>query len=247
MMRATTVSIGIILGILVAGEAWFLLSMGPTGAYLLLLLVLIMCSVLVSFCMARISDLKKTQASIFSELAAAKRQYLQAKDQQTHVWQALKALRDGIIILDKENRVYDLNAKAEALLGVAVNQVIGKPASVFARYKNGKPIALLLLESEHGTVEKEVPVSESLVLNVFINFLEPGHGGKIIVLQDVTKASIAKKNSAEFMSFTLHQLNSPLAAIKLSLEMFLDGSFGRVTKQQRAIIEKTYQRTVHSF
>lgn len=40
----------------------------------------------------------------------------------------------------------------------------------------------------------------------------------------------------------IHQLKSPLSSIKLSLQMFLDGSFGKITKEQKEIIEKIYQK-----
>lgn len=40
----------------------------------------------------------------------------------------------------------------------------------------------------------------------------------------------------------IHQLRSPLSSIKLSLQMFLDGSFGKVTKEQREILQKICQK-----
>lgn len=56
------------------------------------------------------------------------------------------------------------------------------------------------------------------------------------------EVEIYEKTKTDFVSSAVHQLKMPLSTIKLSLEMLLDGSFGKINKEQKDIIEKTYQR-----
>lgn len=44
----------------------------------------------------------------------------------------------------------------------------------------------------------------------------------------------------DFLALTSHQLRSPLSVIKGYVAMLLDGTFGKVTKKQKVILEKTY-------
>src|SRR3989344_1497417 len=45
----------------------------------------------------------------------------------------------------------------------------------------------------------------------------------------------------DFVSLTAHQLRKPLSSIRLSLEMLLDGDFGKISEEQKDIIEKILQ------
>ncbi len=44
-------------------------------------------------------------------------------------------------------------------------------------------------------------------------------------------------------SLLIHQLKSPLSSMKLSTEMFLDGNFGNLTKEQKEIIQKMHSKS----
>ena len=52
-----------------------------------------------------------------------------------------------------------------------------------------------------------------------------------------------KKEKLDFISLTAHQLKRPLSSIKLSLEMLYKGNFGRISKEQKDVIEKILQRS----
>ena len=45
----------------------------------------------------------------------------------------------------------------------------------------------------------------------------------------------------DFVSLTAHQLRNPLSSMKLSLEMLLDGDFGKISDEQKDIITKVLQ------
>ncbi len=45
---------------------------------------------------------------------------------------------------------------------------------------------------------------------------------------------------SEFIAFTTHQLKTPLAGIKWSLKMLMDGDVGAITEEQHSLISKIY-------
>ncbi len=50
------------------------------------------------------------------------------------------------------------------------------------------------------------------------------------------------KTEVNFISLTAHQLKDPLSSMRLSLEMLLDGDFGKISKDEKDIIEKILQK-----
>ena len=58
----------------------------------------------------------------------------------------------------------------------------------------------------------------------------------------MAKRKINEKIKKDFVLLSIHKLKTPLSSIKLSLGMLLDGSFGKVSNEQKDIIKKIYQR-----
>ncbi len=52
-----------------------------------------------------------------------------------------------------------------------------------------------------------------------------------------------RKTKIDLVSLTAHQLKKPLSSIKLSLEMLLGGDFGKITEEQKEIVEKILQKS----
>ncbi len=62
----------------------------------------------------------------------------------------------------------------------------------------------------------------------------------MVILHDVTREKMVERMKTEFVSISAHQLRTPLAAIKWTLKMILDGDVGEINKEQRDYLEKTY-------
>ncbi len=63
----------------------------------------------------------------------------------------------------------------------------------------------------------------------------------LVVLHDITREKLVERMKTEFVSITAHQLRTPISAIKWTLKMLLDGDLGKITKEQKEIIGKSYQ------
>jgi signal transduction histidine kinase len=62
----------------------------------------------------------------------------------------------------------------------------------------------------------------------------------LVILHDITREKIVERMKTEFVSLAAHQLRTPLSAIKWTLRMLLDGDLGKITKEQREFIDKSY-------
>jgi len=66
--------------------------------------------------------------------------------------------------------------------------------------------------------------------------------GIMHVLEKAEKSRMnAEKLKDQFISVAAHQLKAPLSAIRLSLKMLLDQNFGKISDDQKDILEKTYK------
>lgn len=141
----------------------------------------------------------------------------------------IENIRDGVIVLDPQKRVVDINPAAITILGQPNRSMIGKPAELlFARYHDrfdylwGTQDARVELQIDHG--------SQPLIFDTRITQLQDKRGvhtGYLIVVRDITErkqneqilyqakemaeaANIAKNSFIGTMS---HELRTPLTTI----------------------------------
>lgn len=57
-----------------------------------------------------------------------------------------------------------------------------------------------------------------------------------------TQAKNEEKNKIEPVSLAAHQLRTPLSAVRFSLKMLLGGSMGKISGEQKEVLEKTYKK-----
>ena len=155
-------------------------------------------------------------------------------------------MNDPIIGLDNEGIVLFVNDEALKIIGLKSEDIIGKPASELA-VSNDLIRSLILKESEtpkkqplkifaHGKesyFEKEIhnititPTGEEKEINI----------GDVIILRNITlfkELDFAKTN---FIATVSHELKTPIASIKLSLQLLENGKTGDMNDDQKQLVE----------
>lgn len=61
------------------------------------------------------------------------------------------------------------------------------------------------------------------------------------LMQEADHLRAVDKGKTEFVSMTVHQLRTPLSAIKWTFHMIMNGDLGPVTAEQRSFLEKGYE------
>jgi PAS domain S-box-containing protein len=175
----------------------------------------------------------------------------------------IESMSDGVIVLDAEDRIVDINPVAEGILTCVSSEVIGNPAlQVLSRWPD-------LVERYNSMAEThtEITVGEGIVQRYFDVRISPLRDrlrhltGRLIVLRDVTRrkdlevelqrakeaAEAANQAKDEFISVVTHELRSPLGSVMGSVGLLEDDDAQPISEEQREllrIIEANAQRMV---
>lgn len=176
--------------------------------------------------------------------------------EKTRTESIISNLETGIIEYDADFRITLVNPKAEAMLKIPKESMIGltvkaddlkthtelKPlveifypalAEKVKRIQNGDKsthIIELKVRGELDTQVTTIPIFDAT--NNTFRYLK--------VLRDVSRENAIAHSKSEFISVAAHQLRTPLSAIKWVFRMLLDEDVGPIGKEQRDFLQKGY-------
>ena len=120
---------------------------------------------------------------------------------------ALETIADGVMLLDRDERVLLWNAAAEAMTGLRVSDVLGRPArEALPGYEN---VAAVGVDGRPQTVPLEVNGRE-LWLSFSVVRVEEG---TVYAFRDLTEDRALEQMRSDFVATVSHELRTPLAAI----------------------------------
>jgi PAS domain S-box-containing protein len=164
----------------------------------------------------------------------------------------INKMHDPIIGLDNEGLVLFANDEALKIMGMQSNEVIGKSATLLALTNDlmrslivnelendseasGKKVLPMKIfaDGKESYFEKEIvnitikPTGEELIIAI----------GDVIILRNITifkELDFAKTN---FIATVSHELKTPIASIKLSLQLLEKVETGAINEEQKQLIE----------
>ncbi len=127
----------------------------------------------------------------------------------------VESMSDGVIVLDAQDRLADINAAAQRLIGMTGDAPIGAPADHVLR---GWPE----LVSSNGRTSCEVRRGTDTCLDVRTVKLADRHGattGRLIMLRDVSERARIDQLRDDWTRTIVHDLRNPLASVSSALEI----------------------------
>lgn len=162
---------------------------------------------------------------------------------------------DGIIILDTEGRIEQINPACENLTGLSELALIGKPFSQIVRGCKTD-----LIKSDDGLFginadNSEVLLKDCVIINslggnntpVEINFAAINSEDSekpekyVGVIRNVSRQKEIERLRDDFTATLTHDLRTPLLAAIQTLKFFLDGSLGELEEKQRVLLSTMLQ------
>jgi PAS domain S-box-containing protein len=140
----------------------------------------------------------------------------------------IESMSDAVLVIDKHNRIVDLNPAAATILRRPASEVIGQPAITILAARND------LIERYRDIAEVQTEITSIYdprrFFDLRISPLHDRHGrltGRLIVLHDISdrkqieaalyqakeQAEIASKSKSTFLANMSHELRTPLTSI----------------------------------
>ncbi len=162
---------------------------------------------------------------------------------------------DGIIIIDKNGNIEQVNPACENLTGLSSQTLAGMRIQQIAYTDNPlmnkapksdvQTSILGLAEEKSEFLLRDMYIRNSLseeYVPVEINFAKLSDGEKFVgVIRNFTAQKENERLRDDFIATLTHDLRTPLLASIQTLNFFLDGSLGQISEQQNVMLSTMRQ------
>jgi two-component system phosphate regulon sensor histidine kinase PhoR len=170
--------------------------------------------------------------------ARLKAQIQDLEGEQAKAAAILDSMVEGVIAIDRRERLLLMNHAARAIFGLGEERVEGRPFLEMIRHK-----ALLDLieairlanvgETRRREIELGPPVERTVEAHATSVAITPGGQGLLLVLHDITELRRLERVRTEFVANVSHELRTPLTSIRGYLETLLDGALEEPANARR--------------
>jgi len=167
----------------------------------------------------------------------------QAVEEKNKTLAIITNFTDGLLFFNKDNKLSLINPTAEEFLRVSAMEIIGQSFFKKSSFSNLEVVLSFLRKiKEKEVFREETRIGEMLNIEISSIFIkrEEEKIGTLVVLHDITREKMVERMKTEFVSLAAHQLRTPLSAIKWTLKMMLDGDMGKISKEQKELLQKSY-------
>jgi len=186
--------------------------------------------------------LKDTQLALTNMLEDVEEAKDREEQEKNKTLSIITNLADGLLFFNNEEKIDLMNSQAENFFGLGAKEIIGKSLQELDNFTDLKPLVKLLGKKIEKIFRKEILIKKNLTLEVStVPILrEKTKTGTLVILHDISREKMIERMKSEFVSLAAHQLRTPLSAIKWTMKMLIEGDLGKITKEQKEFIEKTY-------
>jgi len=142
----------------------------------------------------------------------------------------LSSMMEGVVAVDAEGRLINMNRSASALLKTP-EAYAGKLFHEIIRNASLQSFIDTVL-AEKNTIEKEISFYDDehrhlYVRGTVLHDPEGGCIGALLVMNDITRLKKLENMRSEFVSNVSHEIKTPITAIKASVETLLDNGLNK--------------------
>lgn len=148
-----------------------------------------------------------------------------------------RILDEGLIVLEDDGTIFDLNPRAAAILGDDGSPLVGRsilmtrfpvPGDLLDELRRGSgPVRRMVQAGGEGEGSTYVQIVALAMKG------SSGRGGFLLSLRDLTGIRELERNREEFLSVVSHDLRAPLTSLKGFVELLLSGDY----RSEQSLVE----------
>jgi PAS domain S-box-containing protein len=203
-------------------------------------------------------ELEKTKTAMVNLLEDANILETSLKKERDRIRTIVSSIGEGIIVVDKKNKITLINQSAEKILEITAAEVLGHDiVKVIPLYSGLERMTL-----DNHPVAKVLQTGKiffsSLKDNLYFQ-LSSGRrfstiimaapilgekiSGVVLMFRDASEEKELDEARTGFISVASHQLRTPLTSMRWFSEMLIDGDAGEINEDQKHFVERIYQGT----
>jgi PAS domain S-box-containing protein len=158
------------------------------------------------------------------------------KFEKSRIETIINQMKDGIIGLDEQKNILFINAVAEKMLGLKEQDIIGKYVADIALTND---LMRRLLQDDHRKELKIYADNKESYFNKDVLSVSNDDQviGNVIVLRNITPFHELNEAKTNFIATVSHELKTPIAAIKMSLDLLENKQIGSLNNDQQQLID----------
>jgi signal transduction histidine kinase len=243
MPKKTIKLLGVLLTLLAAVGVLFFLQFKIELLVYVILLFSLLLLLLLLFLSYEIEKLQKINFGIIKVLENSEKKVVSHSFAQNSILSVINKLEDGIILLNSDNCILFINQIAENLLSISSKKVLKERLINIVFPVDKQEIARLIILNLKSKNVQEIKTNSGNFLEITTDILNNDKKDqlKIVVIRNITKIKQAQDIKEKFVSMVGHQIKTPLSSIRMSVKMLIDQNFGKITLQQKNILNKIYK------
>jgi len=165
------------------------------------------------------------------------RAYENSKRERAKLETTIESVQDGIVLLDKEQRILLINPAARKIFGLGNQLLTGQP--VLQTISHHEFVEIMGSISDNPLKHYEIALDDGQVFNC--QYAPIPEIGAVVTLEDITHLKMLDRLKSDFIHTISHDLRSPLTAIMGYVELL--ERVGPLNDQQRAFVKNVQNST----
>ncbi len=168
---------------------------------------------------------------------------LASEQSQTH--SLVESLRDAVMVVNRDGKVALVNCAMTLLLKITETDLLLKPAAEILNQGAFIPLAKALSDrTAEGRSVFDIEIENHQYMVSVTPFYSANHEalGHILTISDISEVRRMAMEKSRFIRTMVHELRSPLGAIKSVLEVLEDRSLGNEVTPYTNLLERAHMR-----
>jgi len=169
-------------------------------------------------------EMKQTQTALLNLAEDADDSSREAEKEKEKTLAIINNFVDGVFLFDPQKKLILANPKAEDMFDVKLKDISGRLIKNLKSFSTLKPLIDLIGEDIKEVFREEISTENGVYLEVTTIPIKQDekYMGILINIHDITREKGVEKSKSEFVSVAAHQLRTPLAGIKWTLQAILE-------------------------